>query len=124
MTVNIKKSLYIFADKNMIDSVLRNLISNAIKFTPIQGKIKITAKQLEKEVHISVTDNGVGMSSEKQTAIFELQKHTSTLGTNNEQGSGLGLILCKDFVVKHNGQIWVESSPGKGSSFTFSLPEI
>jgi signal transduction histidine kinase len=124
VTVNIKKSLSIFADKNMIDSVLRNLISNAIKFTHRQGKIKITASQIDMELHVSITDNGVGMSSEKQKTIFEIEKHTNTIGTDNEQGSGLGLILCKDFIDRHNGRIWVESSPGKGSSFTFSLPEI
>ncbi len=124
VTINIKKSLHIFADKNMIDSVLRNLISNAIKFTRRQGKIKITASQIDKELLVSITDNGVGMSPEKQKTIFEIEKHTNTFGTDNEQGSGLGLILCKDFIDKHNGRIWVESTPGKGSTFTFSLPVL
>jgi len=119
---NIKKSTTIFADKNMLDSILRNLILNAIKFSYKGGKIKISAIEREHEIQVSVKDNGVGISPENQVAIFKIDKHTITLGTDNEQGTGLGLILCKDFVTRHNGTIWVESIPGNGSTFFFSLP--
>lgn len=120
--VNVNKSYSVFADKNMIDSILRNLISNAIKFSNKGGIIKVTAAQTDQEIHISVSDNGVGISQERLSAIFELDKRTNTAGTENELGTGLGLILCKDFVTRHNGRIWAESKLGTGSSFTFSLP--
>lgn len=122
IVLNIKKSIQIFADKNMIDSILRNLISNAIKFSHKGAKIRIAATESDHEIHISVSDDGVGMSPENLSSIFKIDKHTITLGTENEQGTGLGLILCKDFITRHNGKIWVESTPGKGSVFTFSLP--
>lgn len=119
---SIKKATTIFADKNMLDSILRNLILNAIKFSYQGGKVKISALEKENEIQVSVKDSGVGISPENQNAIFKIDKHTITLGTNNEQGTGLGLILCKDFVTRHNGTIWVESTLGSGSTFTFSLP--
>ncbi len=122
VVININKSMEIFADKNMIDSVLRNLILNAIKFSHKGKKVKITAVESNHEIQVSVKDNGVGISPENQIAIFKIDKHTITSGTENEQGTGLGLILCKDFVERHNGSIWVESPPGSGSIFTFSLP--
>jgi len=121
VVTSLKKAYPVFADKNMIDSILRNLISNAIKFSHKGGKIKITVTKLEQELHISVSDNGVGISHQRLSAIFEIDKRTNTSGTDNEQGTGLGLILCKDFVTWHGGKIWVESTPGKGSTFTFSL---
>jgi PAS domain S-box-containing protein len=120
--ININKSLQVFADKDMFDSVLRNLILNAIKFSYRDGKIKISALTNDNQILISVKDEGVGIPLENQSAIFKIDKHTITTGTDNEQGTGLGLILCKDFVTRHKGTIWVESSPGKGSIFTFSLP--
>ncbi len=119
---SIKKSVYIFADKNMLDSILRNLILNAIKFSYKGGKVKISATENDHEIRVSVKDNGVGIPTEKQTAIFQIDKQTITIGTENEQGTGLGLILCKDFVVRHKGAIWVDSKPGNGSNFIFSLP--
>jgi len=119
---SIKKATMIFADQNMLDSILRNLILNAIKFSYKGGKVKISAIEREHEIEVSVKDNGVGISPENQVAIFKIDKHTITLGTDNEQGTGLGLILCKDFVTRHNGSIWVESTPGSGSTFFFSLP--
>jgi len=120
--LDIRKSFQIFADKNMIDSIFRNLISNAIKFSHKKSKIKITATSYDHEIQISVIDHGVGIASEKLSAIFKIDQHLNTLGTDNEQGTGLGLILCKDFIIRHNGKIWVESTPGKGSIFTISLP--
>jgi signal transduction histidine kinase len=122
VTVSVNKGLQIFADKNMIDSILRNLISNAIKFSNKGGKIKISAIESDHELHISVADHGVGILPGKLSAIFEIDKRTNTAGTENEMGTGLGLILCKDFVSRHQGKIWVKSTPGKGSTFTFSLP--
>jgi len=119
--ISINKSMEIFADKNMIDSVLRNLILNAIKFSHKGKKVKITAVESNHEIQVSVKDNGVGISPENQIAIFKIEKHTITSGTENEMGTGLGVILCKDFVERHNGSIWVESTPGSGSIFTFSL---
>jgi signal transduction histidine kinase len=119
---SIKKSIHIFADKNMLDSILRNLILNAIKFSYKGGKVKISAIEKDQEIRVSVKDYGVGIQPDKQTAIFQIDKQTITLGTENEQGTGLGLILCKDFVLRHNGTIWVESIPGNGSNFIFSLP--
>lgn len=122
ISVSINKSLKVYADKDMLDSVLRNLISNAIKFSHREGKIKITASEVDHQIQISVKDDGVGIPPEIQSGIFRIDKHTITNGTENEQGTGLGLILCKDFVTRHKGSIWVESTPGKGSKFTFSLP--
>ncbi|MDP3645210.1 MAG: PAS domain-containing sensor histidine kinase [Bacteroidota bacterium] len=120
---NQQKTFNIFADRNMIDLVLRNLISNAIKFTNKKGKISITIAEQNQEILTSITDNGIGISENKLATIFDLDKPKNTLGTENEQGTGLGLILCKDFIENHGGKIWVESAPGKGSTFIFSLPQ-
>jgi len=122
--VKIKKSYSIFADKNMIDTILRNLVSNAIKFSHKGDKIKIVVTDVDKKLNISVLDNGIGISSDRLSVIFDIDKRTNTTGTDDEMGTGLGLILCKDFVIKHGGEIWAESTLGKGSMFTFSLPLI
>ena len=110
------------ADKNMLDTILRNLISNSIKFSVRGSKVSITAIDLNDEVHISVSDNGTGIPPEKISAIFEMDKRTNTVGTEKEQGTGLGLVLCKDFIDRLGGKIWVKSIPNNGSTFTFSLP--
>lgn len=119
---NIKDNYYILADRNMIDTILRNLISNAIKFSYSGANVFISGNDSDGEVNISVSDHGTGIPQEKLDAIFEIDKRTSTVGTENEQGSGLGLVLCKDFIVRQGGKIWVESTLGKGSTFTFCLP--
>ena len=106
----------------MLNTVLRNLVSNAIKFTHKNGEVKISAKQNEKNVIISVTDTGVGMSKEKIGKIFNISEKVTTYGTEDETGTGLGLILCKEFVEKHNGKIWIESEEEVGSSFIFTIP--
>ncbi|MEA2041022.1 MAG: HAMP domain-containing sensor histidine kinase [Bacteroidota bacterium] len=111
----------IFADKNMITTVLRNLISNAIKFTNKNGEIKISAEQDEKDIIISVIDNGVGINKKELQKIFNISEKASTQGTENEQGTGLGLAVCKEFVEKHSGKIWVESEIDKGSTFYFTI---
>ena len=109
-------------DKNMLKTVIRNLISNAIKFTPSNGQISISASKADKAMQLTVSDSGVGMSHETVESLFKIDKTQSTLGTNNESGTGLGLILCKEFIEKHNGEIWAESKPQHGSSFCFTLP--
>ncbi|MFY9153043.1 MAG: PAS domain S-box protein [Prolixibacteraceae bacterium] len=122
--VRIKKSLDIFADKNMTDTILRNLISNAIKFSYRGGKIKISATEEITKVNISVIDEGIGINLDKKDAIFTIDKKTQILGTENEHGTGLGLILCKDFVSRHEGEIWFENNVKKGTTFIFSLPLV
>ena len=123
-SVQVNKTLHTFADKNMLETILRNLMSNAVKYSYKGSMIKIKALKVENELHISVEDKGVGIPADKISAIFEIDKRRNTLGTDNEQGTGLGLILCKDFIEKHEGKIWVESIPEKGSKFMFSLPSI
>lgn len=112
----------VFADSFMLKTVLRNLISNAIKFTNTNGRIDIFAEQTDSFLQISVSDNGIGIAPENVSKLFDIsQKHTTT-GTANESGTGLGLLLCKDFVEKHGGKIWVESEFEKGSNFKFTIP--
>ncbi len=115
-------NIEVYADINMLKTVLRNLISNAIKFTYPDGEIAITAVQNQNKVEISVSDNGVGMSKETQGNLFCIDMNITTTGTAAEKGSGLGLILCKEFIEKQGGKIWVKSELGKGSAFIFSLP--
>jgi signal transduction histidine kinase len=112
----------VFADANMFSMVIRNLVSNAIKFTNENGKILVSAKRESDFCKITVQDNGVGISPELVERIFLLESNHSTPGTKGEKGTGLGLILCREFIEKHNGKIWVESEVGKGSRFIFTLP--
>lgn len=112
----------IFADEAMISTLFRNLISNAIKFTKPYGEIAISVEKKPNEYVFSVSDNGVGIPKDSIDKLFRIDQSFSTNGTNNEKGTGLGLILCKEFVEKHGGKIWVESEEGKGSSFYFTLP--
>jgi len=120
---SIPNELTIFVDMEMIKTVLRNLITNSIKFTEEGGSINVDTEQNSNEIIFSVTDTGVGMSQDKVNKLFDITEKTNTLGTNNETGTGLGLILCKEFVEKHGGKIWVESKLGEGSSFKFTLPK-
>ena len=112
------------ADQSMISTVLRNLISNAIKFTGHGGTITISVFPDPDGLKVSVRDSGVGMSNERVKTIFQLDESYSTPGTENETGSGLGLILSKDLIDKHGGKLWVESKIGEGSIFSFSIPQI
>lgn len=114
--------LIVMADKNMIRTILRNLISNALKFTSKNGKIEIKAVERENKVEISIEDTGIGIKPEDIDKIFKIGSNFSKRGTENEKGTGLGLLLCKEFVEEHGGEIWVESEEGKGSSFKFSIP--
>lgn len=112
----------VFTDKHMLLTVLRNLISNAIKFTNSGGKVVINSKEMNNFIEISVSDNGIGISETDIPRLFKLDQHVNTKGTNNESGTGLGLIICKEFIERCGGRIWVDSSPDKGSTFYFSLP--
>jgi two-component system sensor histidine kinase/response regulator len=118
----IPSKLIIHADENMITGIIRNLISNAIKFTNTGGLIEISAQHIENQVVISVTDTGVGISEQQIARLFNVGTNSSTRGTANEPGTGLGLILCREFVEKHGGKIWVSSKPGQGTTFYFSIP--
>ncbi|MDD4098152.1 MAG: HAMP domain-containing sensor histidine kinase [Lentisphaeria bacterium] len=109
-------------DEAMLATVLRNLLSNAVKFTRSGGHVTVSAREDEHGWTVSVRDDGVGISPEDQARLFRLDESHSTTGTNQEQGTGLGLILCKEFVEKHGGRLWVESAPGQGSTFSFSIP--
>jgi signal transduction histidine kinase len=111
-----------WADENTIHTVLRNLISNAIKFTPRGGKISFFSEKTPSELKIGVQDNGVGMSVEKQRELFRVDVRTSSRGTEDESGTGLGLVLCREFVEKNGGRIRIESEINRGSLIEFSLP--
>ncbi len=111
-----------YADENMIYTVLRNLISNAIKFTHPEGRILVISKGHADTVEVSVTDNGVGMRQEDVDNLFRIDVYHSTMGTQREKGTGLGLILCHEFMQKNQGKLFVKSELGKGSTFTFELP--
>ena len=122
----IAENIIINADQNMLLTILRNLISNAIKFTHKEGKIVISAHLISAEnkqnfIEIAVKDSGVGIEKEKWANLFKIAENISTKGTEGESGTGLGLILCKEFVEKHGGKIWVESELNKGSTFIFTL---
>ncbi len=112
----------IFADKNMVNTILRNLISNGIKFTKPNGNISVYAELNQKNALITVSDNGVGIEPEKLIQLFDITQKITTEGTANEKGTGLGLVICKELIEKHGGKIWVESELGKGSDFKFTLP--
>lgn len=110
------------ADKNMIDAIVRNLVANAIKFTDKQGEITIKMRKKVQKVEISISDNGIGIPDHIKVKLFKINGKVTQKGTENESGSGLGLLLCNEFIKKHQGKIWVESEIGKGSTFKFILP--
>lgn len=122
LTNQIPADTFIYADKPMINLVLRNLVTNGIKFTQPGGKVDIKSEKNESKISISVTDNGVGISKENIKDLFNVDKRHSSKGTYNETGTGLGLLLCKDFVEVHGGKIWVESELDRGSKFIFTIP--
>jgi signal transduction histidine kinase len=117
---------YIYCDANMVNAVLRNLISNAIKFSEKEKTITVIVDKCWEDdnfILISVLDEGVGMPAETVEKLFRLDTKVSTKGTSGEPGTGLGLILCKEFIDKHNCKIWVESEKDKGTTFFFTLPK-
>lgn len=121
-TSKVKDEDVAFADLNTLKIVLRNLLSNAIKFTPNNKTIEVLTEQLDDKIQILVRDTGVGIPKDKVDKLFNSNEHFTTYGTNQEAGSGLGLLLCKDFTERNNGKIWVESEEGKGSTFFIELP--
>jgi PAS domain S-box-containing protein len=123
-TKDFQEEIIVNADEKMISSVLRNLISNAIKFTPKDGNVSIQAVRRTGFVDVSVSDTGIGMTPETIGRLFKIETSFTTRGTGNEKGSGLGLLLCKEFVERHGGEIRAESEPGKGSRFSFTLPAL
>lgn len=123
----IHEDINVKADRYMLSTIFRNLISNAIKFTPKGGKVMLKSEKLIREnrngfVEITVKDNGVGIPSEMHSKLFNIGENVSTKGTENETGTGLGLILCKEFVQYHKGEIRIDSKQGKGSEFKFTVP--
>ncbi|RJP67078.1 MAG: PAS domain-containing sensor histidine kinase [Ignavibacteriales bacterium] len=119
---DVHQGTHVFADENMLRTILHNLISNAIKFTNLRGKIVVSSVRLNNFVEISVADNGIGLSEEEINKLFKLDVQFTKPGTSKEQGTGLGLMLCKELVEKHNGKMRIESKVGTGSNFIFSLP--
>lgn len=112
----------VYSDQQTTSSVVQNLLSNAIKFTPKEGKIELGCKLLKDKIDIYVSDTGIGIKDEDKEKLFRIDMHLTTAGTEKEEGSGLGLILCKELIEKNHGKIWVESEYGKGSTFHFTLP--
>jgi signal transduction histidine kinase len=124
LEIDVDKGIIVFADENMLDFVFRNLLSNALKFTNPGGKIQIKAKMKDQMVEVTVRDNGIGINEEDQSKLFRTDYHLTKPGTFKEEGTGLGLILCKEFVEKNGGKIWVESKPNEGTEFKFTLQAI
>lgn len=122
LNYNTSIEIEVYTDQNILNTVLLNLICNAIKFTKSGGNISVFAISKHNQVEITVSDSGVGMNREVKNKLFKSDTNYTTLGTANEQGSGLGLVLCKEFVEILGGNIWVESEEGKGSDFIFTLP--
>lgn len=122
---DIADEVEVLADPNMIQTILRNLVSNAVKFTPKGGKVVLSAKAAANQIlEITIQDSGIGISKTLIDKLFRIDSKTNRLGTDNEPSSGLGLLLCKEFIEKHGGKIWVKSKAGKGSRFTFSIPMV
>ncbi len=123
LTNEVNKEIFGNADANLFSTILRNLISNAIKFTPSGGLIRVRSSEDDNVIQIEVADSGIGIPEHHLDKLFDLEKTFSTKGTSEEEGSGLGLILCKEFVEKNGGEIWVDSVPGQGSRFFFTVPK-
>ncbi len=123
VTNKVNENCYIYADEQMFETILRNILSNAIKFTRENGSILIHAQHNDKNINsISIEDNGIGMTEDELSNLFSIHKTVSSLGTNNEKGTGLGLMLCKEMLDINNGEIDVKSSKGKGTKFIIHLP--
>ena len=112
----------VFADTNMLSSILQNLVSNAIKFTPVNGEIRISSMIEGGNILFSVCDSGIGIAKEYIGKIFNMGDHYTTKGTNDEKGSGLGLLICREFIDMHNGKIWAEANKNEGTTFYFTIP--
>jgi signal transduction histidine kinase len=124
LRMQIAENTPVYADAQMIKTVIRNLVSNALKFTEAGGEVTITSKSACDHEEITITDTGIGINPNDLPNLFRIDVIYSTPGTEKERGTGLGLILCKEFVEKHGGKIWVESTVGRGSQFHFTLPKM
>jgi len=122
LSYTIDRDIRVYADPDMTDTILRNLISNAVKFTDNRGRVTVSARSFNGEVEISVSDTGIGISKENLPKLFRIDQVFKKEGTAGERGTGLGLILCREFVEKNKGKILVESELGKGTTFRFTLP--
>jgi PAS domain S-box-containing protein len=123
LTFSIPGEMEVFVDNHMFDAIIRNLVSNAIKFTSPGGEVNVTAGyNNEHSIEVKVSDNGIGMTPELKNKLFLISEKTRRQGTEGEMSTGLGLLLCKEFIEKHGGKIWVESEEGKGSTFSFIIP--
>ncbi len=122
LEMGLNNDIYAFADLNMVETIFRNLVSNSIKFTNQGGRIVLIAKEKEEYAEIQIKDNGVGINQNTVEKLFQIDQNISTKGTQNEEGSGFGLILCKEFVEMNRGEITVQSKIGEGSVFSFTLP--
>ena len=122
LNIEINTDTMVYADSNMLNTVIRNLISNAIKYTNSRGIITISGNERDGYLEMAIKDNGVGIHKDTIDKLFNIEHKISSPGTNNERGIGLGLILCKEFVEKHGGRIWLTSELGKGSTFSFTIP--
>lgn len=122
LSAKVPKGTLVYGDSNMISTILRNLVSNAIKFTRPRGKVSVSSRNSKHFTDILVSDNGIGIPEDLLEKLFMIDENTTRTGTANEEGTGLGLVLCKEFAEKNNGTISVSSKPGKGSTFTLRLP--
>ncbi len=122
-SINIPDKLILQADKFTLITIITNLFSNAIKFTPERGHININVSRKNNFVEINISDSGIGISKDNIPKLFQIENNASTLGTNQEKGTGLGLLLCKEFVEKNDGKIWVESELGEGTKISFTIPD-
>ena len=124
LSVNVESGIgEIVADERKLKQILLNLLTNAVKFTPDDGKINVSARRDGRDVVIAVRDTGIGIAPEDQEAVFDAFRQVGKHYTNKQEGTGLGLTLTRKFVELHGGRLWLESAPGKGSTFTFNIPE-
>jgi len=122
MVSGIPEDVFVNADRNLLSTILRNLINNAVKYTLNGGQVRVYCEQNKSEITISVEDTGIGMSENQLENLFKLDTNVTMPGTSEEKGTGLGLILCREFVDMHKGKIWATSTPKEGSTFSFTLP--
>ena len=123
LLVDVASPSKVFANENMISTVIRNLCSNGLKFTKPNGVVVVMAQEKQSKIEFSIKDTGIGIAEKNISKLFRIDEQYKTKGTANETGTGLGLILCKEFVEQNMGEIWVESELGKGSEFKFVLPK-
>ena len=125
IVISVPDEIEVLADNHMFDTIVRNLVSNAIKFTPVGGKIRVSAAcKSDHSIEVTISDSGIGMTKELKNKLFQFNEKTSRQGTEGEPSTGLGLLLCKEFIEKHGGEIRVESEVGKGSSFSFTIGNL